>query len=218
MAADKEANEDANTSAHGEVSSSTSAHGEVSSSTSAHGEVSSSTSAHGEVMFISPRADFLGGLGWMALGVAVLAGSVMMDRLERQAINPYTIPGLLPGLLGLLLILLGGLMAVRSWARGALRPDAAPTPTAGMASHKRIAMAVALCVIYSAVLVGHGMPFWAASALFVFVTILVLQSEARRAAGEKLSARQLATTAVIALGAGIIITLTFQQLFLVRLP
>lgn len=186
--------------------------------TSAHSEVTSNTSAHGEEMFISPRADFLGGLGWMALGVAVLAGSVMMDRLERQDINPYTIPGLLPGLLGLLLILLGALMAIRSWARGALRPDTPPTPTTGMASHKRIAVAVALCVIYSAVLVGHGMPFWAASALFVFVTILVLQSEARRAAGEKLTARKLAITAAIALGAGIIITVTFQHLFLVRLP
>ncbi len=179
---------------------------------------SGSTSAHGEALFISPRADFLGGLGWIALGVAVLAGSLMMDRLERQDINPYTIPGLLPGLLGLLLILLGTLMAVRSWARGALRSDTAPTPTAGMASHKRIAMAVALCVIYSAVLVGHGLPFWAGSSLFVFVTILTLQSEARRAAGQRLTARKLATTAVIALGAGIIISVTFQQIFLVRLP
>jgi len=31
----------------------------------------------------------------MALGIAILIGSVTMDRLEKQGINPYTIPGLL---------------------------------------------------------------------------------------------------------------------------
>ena len=58
--------------------------------------------------------------GWIALGVAVLIGSITMDRLERQHINPYTVPGLLPGLLGIAMILLGGVLALRSWRRGAL--------------------------------------------------------------------------------------------------
>ena len=40
-----------------------------------------------------------------------------MDRLEAQHINPYTVPGLLPGLLGLVMILLGVLLALRSWGR-----------------------------------------------------------------------------------------------------
>src|SRR4051794_27636019 len=61
------------------------------------------------------RRDFLSGLGWMALGIAILIGSVMMDRLEKQDINPYTIPGLLPGLLGIAMTILGVLLAVRSW-------------------------------------------------------------------------------------------------------
>ena len=54
----------------------------------------------------------------MVFGIAVLALSWRMDRLEAQNINPYTVPGLLPGLLGLVTILLGGLMALRSWRRG----------------------------------------------------------------------------------------------------
>ena len=37
-----------------------------------------------------PRADLHDGLGWIALGVAVLIGSITMDRLERQDVNPYT--------------------------------------------------------------------------------------------------------------------------------
>src|SRR3954447_10513330 len=61
------------------------------------------------------RSDFLSALGWMALGLAILIGSVMMDRLEKQDINPYTVPGLLPGLLGIAMTILGALLAVRSW-------------------------------------------------------------------------------------------------------
>ena len=49
------------------------------------------------------------------------------DRLEQQHINPYTVPGLLPGLLGLMMILLGTILALRSWRRGALSlPITAP--------------------------------------------------------------------------------------------
>ena len=43
-----------------------------------------------------PRSELGEGLGWMILGAAVVVGSVTMDRLERQDVNPYTVPGLLP--------------------------------------------------------------------------------------------------------------------------
>ena len=41
----------------------------------------------------SPRADLRGAIGWIVFGVAVLVGSLAMDRLEAQHINPYTVPG-----------------------------------------------------------------------------------------------------------------------------
>src|SRR5258707_8350291 len=61
------------------------------------------------------RSDFLSAVGWMALGIAILIGSVMMDRLEKQGINPYTIPGLLAGLLGCAMTILGALLAAGRW-------------------------------------------------------------------------------------------------------
>src|SRR5260370_28860144 len=63
----------------------------------------------------SLRSDFRSAIGWTGLGIAILIGSVMMDRLEKQDINPYTIPGLLPGLLGIAMTILGALLAARSW-------------------------------------------------------------------------------------------------------
>src|SRR6266480_3508181 len=75
----------------------------------------SSTAAGEPEQLARLRSDFLSALGWMGLGVAILIGSVTMDRLEKQGINPYTIPGLLPGLLGIAMTILGALLAGRSW-------------------------------------------------------------------------------------------------------
>jgi hypothetical protein len=42
-------------------------------------------------------SDLRDALGWLVFGAAVLFGSIRMDRLEAQHINPYTVAGLLPG-------------------------------------------------------------------------------------------------------------------------
>ena len=175
-------------------------------------------SPHGGERHITPRSDLLAGLAWMVLGLAILIGAVLMDRLERQNINPYTVPGLLPGLLGIVMLLLGFLLAMRSWRRGAFGPPGAgATPAAG-ASVQRIVLVLGLCITFAVALVGHGLPFWAAGALFVTVAILSLQHAQRIASGHKLGLRTVLKAAMIGLGAGITITLVFQEIFLVHLP
>ena len=174
-------------------------------------------SPHGEVRYISPRSELIAGLAWMALGAAVLIGSVLMDRLEQQHINPYTVPGLLPGLLGILMLLLGFLLALRSLGRGALHSPASPAQGSG-GSRKRILLVVGLCTTFAVVLVGHGLPFWAAGAIFVTASILSLQHSQRVADGQGLSARLLLRAVVIGLGSSLTIALIFQEAFLVRLP
>jgi hypothetical protein len=163
------------------------------------------------------RSDFLSALGWMGLGIAILIGSVMMDRLEKQDINPYTIPGLLPGLLGIAMTILGALLAARSW-RPHLLASAAGHAPANPAERRRLLLVLGLCLAFGVILVGHGLPFWLAAAVFVSFAILSLQYQQRRAAGLKLSPRMLVNAVAIGLGAGIIITIVFQEIFLVRLP
>ncbi|WP_423455157.1 hypothetical protein [Ottowia sp. VDI28] len=75
-----------------------------------------------------PRADLRDAIGWIALGLAVLVGSITMDRLEHQNINPYTVPGLLPGLLGIAMVILGSVLGVRSWRRGAAMQPSPRSP------------------------------------------------------------------------------------------
>lgn len=172
---------------------------------------------HGPETQVGPRSDFIAALGWVALGGAILIGSWTMDRLEDQDVNPYTVPGLLPGLLGIAIMLLGGTLLVRSWRQGALlRP--APDLPHRPGSVRQLWLALGLCVIFDVVLVGHGLPFWLAAAAFVTVAILTLQHAQRQAAGRRLTLRAVVAAAAIGLGAGLVITLVFQQIFLVRLP
>jgi hypothetical protein len=163
------------------------------------------------------RAELHQSFGWIALGGAVLAASWRMDRLESQNINPYTVPGLLPGLLGVAMMLLGGLLALRSWRRGALAATRAAFAF-DAASARRVALVVGLCLAFGVGLVGHGLPFWLAAAIFVSVAIISLQWPQRVAAWARPGLREFATAAVTGVCAAGAITLVFQQIFLVRLP
>ena len=161
------------------------------------------------------RTDLIGAAGWIVFGVAVLAASWRMDRLASLSINPWSAPGLVPGLLGALMIMFGGALALRALARGAA-PAAAFALRAG--EGKRIALALALCVGYAAGLLGKGLPFWLTSTIFLLAAILVFRV-LDQDAGERRPLRRFAlSTAAIALGASVVIALLFQEVFLVRLP
>ncbi len=162
-------------------------------------------------------ADLRGGFAWMVFGIAVLALSWRMDRLESQHINPYTIPGLLPGLLGIAMILLGGLLSLRSWGRGG-RLGGGPRFATSGESARRLALVIGLIVAYTVVLLGRGLPFWVGAALFVTTSILFLQAPQRAAEGRGLNVREVVRALAIGLASGAIITLVFQDAFLVRLP
>jgi hypothetical protein len=163
------------------------------------------------------RGDFLSAIGWMTLGIAILIGSVTMDRLEKQGINPYTIPGLLPGLLGCAMTILGALLALRSW-RPHLFASTVNAAPANRAQQRRLLLVLGLCLAFGVGLVGHGLPFWLAAAIFVTAAILSLQHRESKSTGQKSSLRRFITAAAIGLGAGIAITIVFQEIFLVRLP
>jgi hypothetical protein len=167
------------------------------------------------------RADIRQGLGWFVLGVVVLVLSVKMDRLANQGVAPYAAPGLLPGLLGIAMMLFGGQVALRgrrAWLShrggGAIGAGTRPPQLA----LRRLLAVMGLCVAYSVGLIGHGLPFWLASAVFVSVSILVLQQPQRQASGRKIDARALAFAVGMGIAAGVVATLVFQTFFLVRLP
>ncbi len=164
------------------------------------------------------RAGFWGGLAWTTLGTAVLVGAVRMDRLERQDVNPYTVPGLLPGLLGIAMLVLGVLMALRAWRRGALALAAEPVTDLQREERKRFWLVIALCLGYGVVLIGHGMPFWVASSIYVTSSILILQRLSQDPQERQLGVRVWVKALAIGIISAVITQLVFQELFLVRMP
>jgi len=170
---------------------------------------------------ITARGDLTDAALWAALGISVLIGSITMDRLERQGVNPYTVPGLLPGLLGIMMILLAAVLGLRSWRRGALHPAPALPHTDGAHERerwRRIWVATALCLGYGVVLIGHGLPFWLASTIYVSGSILVLQRLSRDPALRGLGPKAWAKALAIGLTSSLVTHLVFQELFLVRMP
>ncbi|MDQ6882417.1 MAG: tripartite tricarboxylate transporter TctB family protein [Pseudomonadota bacterium] len=166
----------------------------------------------------APASDLKDAACWVALGLAVVVGSVTMDRLAQQNINPVTVPGLLPGLLGLAMVLLGAVLGLRSWRRGALTQARPAAGADDREQRKRVWIAIGLCAGYAVVLVGHGIPFWLASSVYVSASILVFNRISRDPVERRLGLAAWAKALVIGVGSSVVTWLVFEQLFLVRLP
>lgn len=162
----------------------------------------------------SPFADLISGSVWLALAVAIVIGSWTMDRLVHLKVPVYTAPGVVPGLLGLALAIMGALLILRSLRAGALVQAA--MPAFSIRDHWRLLAALTLCFIYPLGLLGSGLPFWLATAIFVAAFVFVFQFEDRKAAGALV--RGAAFAALFGLICGGAVHYIFQDLFLVRLP
>ena len=159
------------------------------------------------------RTDLVTSLILIALGVGVLAESLRMPRYADLGVNPYTVPGIVPGVLGAVLALFGAIMLVRTLrTQGAA--EAAPPPSAE-AHPVRLALAIATTLGYGFVLVGW-LPFRWATFLFVtgFIVLFESRSAQRRQSLTRIVAFAVLEGALVALAVGFV----FERIFLVRLP
>jgi hypothetical protein len=146
------------------------------------------------------------GLFWIALGGAIFYASWTMDRLAALGVKPFSAPGLLPGILGVFIVLLGVAMLFRG----------KPQSSTEVIEWRRLLLPIVLCLGFAAGMVGRGIPFWAAAWIFIAVMIWTLQYRESKQKGEL---RRLAlVAAAVGAAASIAISLVFQELFLIRLP
>ena len=170
-----------------------------------------------EIYPSSPRRDLVGGLLWTALGCVISVLSWQMDRMTQQGATLHTAPGLWPGIVGVLLAALGGVLMLRSWHRARrVGWDLAETDDTDYASLSSFALAAGMFFVYALLLVGRGLPFWLGTALFVTTFVFLFHYAMRKTAGK------VARGFAVALACGgltaLIVTLLFEQLFYVRLP
>ena len=189
-------------------------------STDTHGavpnDVSTGAASPSDPTAVTPRADLLGGIGWIAFGLAIVAGALAMDRFESVGATLHTMPGLVPGLLGAVIALLGLALSVRAIRAGAIgglssswSPDAERR-----ASMKRASVATVLALVYTLGLVGHVW-FPLATVLFVFAFIMVFDVSPDKPRPLR---RRALIAAIVAIATSAIVSLVFEQVFLVRLP
>jgi len=136
---------------------------------------------------------------WALGGGAIVYASWTMDRLERHGAALYTAPGLVPGLLGLVILLLGVVLAVRN--------ETAAQPAAPMRVGNT-PLVLVLCLGYAVGLVGRA-PFWLATFIFVTAFIAIFEYPSRR---------RMAMAPVYGAATSLIVTYLFESVFLVRLP
>jgi hypothetical protein len=162
----------------------------------------------------SPRADFWSGLIWVALGLGILWGSWVMGRLEHLQASIYTVPGVVPGLLGIAIAFMGVILLGRAVRQGALQ--AIPHRAYALRDRWRLIVSLGWSLVYAGTVVASALPFWLITAVYVAVFVLVFQFQERRAAGQV--PRGVAVAVVHGLLSGLLIQYVFEDLFLVRLP
>ena len=164
---------------------------------------------------MSRRDDAVSAVAWGLLGGVIVVASWRLDRLENLGINAWSVPGLTPGVIGALIVVLALVLGLQS--RGTTA-DAMPAEDVGEAPPpiRRSVIAAALCVAFAGLSLGHGLPFVVEAAAFVFTFITLFSLPAWRAEGRL--ARGLSMAFAVAVTSAAAIAWLFESVFLVRLP
>ena len=166
---------------------------------------------------VSPREDLIAAVLWVAFGLAVTIGSWRMDRLEKLNINPYEVPGLVPFFLGCAMTVLGLVLFFRAWAQGGWKVPVASPEVHDPTLFRYMAMVFGGSLFYALVLIGTGLPFMLGTILFITVFIGVLDRQRQNEMGRSVSA-QWVRAAIYGSGWSVLVALSFEYIFLVRLP
>lgn len=155
-----------------------------------------------------PLADRLTACVLFALGAAMAAGGWTMDRLEVRHIHPASIPGLVPMILGVLMMICAALL----W-REAKAGEGMTAMQDG--SWLRLGLTGGLSLVYALVLVGW-LPFLWATAIFVTAFAAVFSWPEDGGTPARLKA--LGISVALGILTGWSTTILFREVFLVRLP
>ena len=124
-----------------------------------------------------PRTDLCIALFCFVFGTAAAVLAYRMPSYTNQGGEIYTAPGLVPGLYGIVLVLLGAWLGARAISHGALRASDASLRRPRDKIELRLALAAGLCLLFVVGLLGH-MPFWLAAAMFVAAFTITFEWQA----------------------------------------
>ena len=161
------------------------------------------------------RADLIAAIVFIVLALVAFYASWTMPRLEARRIHPFTIPGLVPGILSIALLVCGGIVAIRSIRTKIEGGWQALISLLYAQAARRVLAVLALVLIYTLGLVGN-LPFAVATGIFVFAFIAIFELWLTDKPKPVLPA--LTWAFGLAVVTAIVVTYVFERLFLVRLP
>ncbi len=164
------------------------------------------------------RADFVTSVVLLVFSVALVVESYRMPRLEDQGINPWSAPGVVPGFLGVILLLLAIGLFIRSLARRGYVFDVSSENIRGSLfspESGRLVLTLVLCIGYAGGLLGR-VPYWLAT--FVFVGLFVAIFEWKPGLSRAQRNRRILVAVILAAATSAVVSLTFEKGFLVTLP
>jgi hypothetical protein len=164
------------------------------------------------------KADYLTGLALILLSIYVLVESWRMPRLENLHVNPFSVPGIVPAFLAVVLLIFGLILVVRSVKAGGHHLGLSREGVRKILAdpgNRRLLWTAVLTVVYAGVLVGRT-PYGPATGLFIFVFVVVF--EWRRGMSLREWKRVGLAAAILAIVFAVAVSYTFERLFLVTLP
>mgnify|MGYP003114489716 CR=1 FL=1 len=159
------------------------------------------------------KADFWTGVFWIVFGGAVLAQSTHFPIPRHLGATALTAPGLVPGALGVALILLGLVLALRARRGRTIVGQDGPVDPESV-SIRRPLIAAALMVAYAWALTS-GVSFIPLTTVFVTVFVTAFNWDARSTPSR---VKTVVGSAVMAVIFAFVLQFVFEQLFYVRLP
>ena len=163
------------------------------------------------------KKDFITSIVLIAFSLSVIVSSYTMPRLERRGIDPFSAPGVVPGMIGIILFALALVLFIRSARQGGYL---ILLPRSGLERGRRgavvrVGTTLVISLVYAIGLLGR-IDYTLGTLLYIFSFIVLFEYRRGDPFGRQL--KVLGYAALQALIAAFLITVVFRKLFLVDLP
>ena len=165
-----------------------------------------------------PRADFITSMILIVVGVATVWNSLEMPRYENQGGTLLDSPGIVPAILGILMVALSLVVFIRSIVRRGYKLGWNKESLTALVKDERtmrMLVTIAFGVIYGLFLM-RLLHFIGATLVFVFAFIVAFEWDIRKPFAAQWKVPVFAAVISVATTAGVFAA--FQYLFLVNLP
>ncbi len=165
-----------------------------------------------------PKADFITSIVLLVFSITVVWMSIEMPRLENREINPLSVPGIVPGFLGVVIGLFALILFYRSIHQRGYHLELSGEKARTFFkkdSTIRTVLTIALALGYAWGLIGR-VPYPVSTFIFVYAFIGIFEYE--KGDPPEAKRKKLIVAGVIAVIISAVVSSVFRYLFLVNLP